>query len=162
MTLSSLQEIGLTDWPTWYRTLNPGNFAAENMQRTISSRRVRDRPCAGSGCCGVNGHSGESSNSRLRGCPRIRGQPGHDRLRREDAGIGEEILKRLRALSKEGKKSASKNLAEKEVSNNLLLERAAIRETSRWEDESEASEIDEKVEIEEKKAKGVKEKLVDV
>jgi hypothetical protein len=110
----------------------------------------------------VNGHSGESSNARLRGSPRVWGQPGHGRLRREDAGIGEEILQRLRAMSKENKKSASKKVAEKEASNNVLLERAASKETRKWEDESDESDDAEKGAIEEKKTKGGKGKLVDV
>lgn len=161
MTIPGLQEIGLTDWPGWYRTLNPGYFAVKNTSRLAASgRRTRGRTCAGNGCCESSGHVVESAIGRLRGSPRVRG---HGRLTREDAGIGEEILDRLRAMSREGKKAASKSTAEKEVSNNVLLERAANKETRKWEDESEdKSEVDEKSEVEEKRVKNGKEKLVDV
>jgi hypothetical protein len=77
--------------------------------------------------------------------------------------LGEQILERLRALPKEGKRTTGKATEEKAVSNNVMLERAALKEKRDWEEESDDTEVDEKVEVEEKTAKGgAKEKLVDI
>lgn len=63
---------------------------------------------------------------------------------------------------KEEKRGSSKTVDDKGVSNNVLLERAAVKETRAWEDESEDSDVDEKVQGEEKSHKVSKEKLVDI
>lgn len=81
---------------------------------------------------------------------------------REETELGEQILEKLRRLSKEEKKSALKNVAEKELGGNALLERATIKETRRWEDDSGASDVDEKAGITNKRSKGTKDKLIDV
>ncbi|KAF4632544.1 hypothetical protein G7Y89_g5575 [Cudoniella acicularis] len=45
MTLHGLQEVGLSDWPAWYRGQNPGFFAAESSAGMIrrGKRVVRDQ-----------------------------------------------------------------------------------------------------------------------
>jgi hypothetical protein len=92
----------------------------------------------------------------------VRG-PGHgpERKGREEVGLGEQILERLRNMEKEGKRGIPKG-EEKEASNNVLAERAAVKETRAWEDESEDSDVDEQPKVEEKSGKLAKEKLVDV
>ena len=156
MTLPGLQEIGLEDWPAWYRALNPGYFS----NTSGPNRRTRPRPSfcagnAGNACCGGAGTNGVQG----RGQSRLGGP--HGRLRRENTELGEQILEKLRALPKVGKRGAGKGgePMEKPAGQEVMLERAAMKEKRDWEEESDNdTEVEEK-----KKTKGVaKEKLVDV
>jgi hypothetical protein len=93
----------------------------------------------------------------------VRG-PGHGRSKREDLGVGEQILESLRCLDREERRCAAavKGGEENEVENNVLLKKTAIKETQAWEDESDDSYGDEISEAEEKRVKVTKEKLVNV
>ena len=51
LSLHELQEIGLNDWPAWFRSLNSGYFASESHFRP-TPRRAKGRVCNGvNGCC---------------------------------------------------------------------------------------------------------------
>jgi len=148
MTLPGLQEIGLNDWPAWYRNLNPGYFAGNVREDRLRGlgRRDRARARAGMmvgqieyGCIGGGGYLG--------GC---RGLAKGEQVEEKK---GEMVLEKLRGLEGVGEKGFSKN---------VILERAAVKETRDWEDESIGSEGGDKSLVEEKKAKIAKEKLVDI
>lgn len=87
MTQAGLEEVGLRDWPGWWRELNPGYFVGERALLGRGGRR-RGRGCTG-GCCG--GHGGVS------GC-------GGERVRavgrKEEAG--ERVMEKLKGLEKVG------------------------------------------------------------
>jgi hypothetical protein len=109
----------------------------------------------GGGAGAIRGDLGYGREGRIKG-------PGRRRSRREEVGIGEQILERLRNLARDEKRGSVKAVDENKVSSNVLLERAAIKETRDWEEESDDNEAGDKAKSGDKKAKGAKEKLVDV
>jgi hypothetical protein len=76
--------------------------------------------------------------------------------------LGEQTLERLKSMPRDELRGFSEGREGKEISSNVLLEKAAIKETRNWEEESNESETGGKIELENKKAIGGKEKLVDV
>jgi len=162
MTLHGLQEVGLMDWPAWYRSLNPSYFVSETQgfKAGIGGARIGRRE--GRGCSlqaigvATNAKINAGKPEKLRGGSRtiVRERSMGRVLRSEE--LGEQIIARLKSMEKEGKGQ----VGEKGVSASLLIERASARDTKNWEDESESDEEDEGEEdSEEVKTQG---KLVDV
>ncbi|KAF8865469.1 hypothetical protein BDZ45DRAFT_796309 [Acephala macrosclerotiorum] len=148
MTLQGLQEVGLADWPAWYRKLNPGYFVNEDQAPGASTSRgsgARTRACAAGG-----GHGGRSER-RVAGTRGVR-ERGMRFSKSEE--LGEQIIARLRGMVKEGKTSTREK-------GNVMIESAAARDTKNWEDESDDSD-DCASEPEVRHAEEVKGKLVDV
>ncbi|TAQ88541.1 hypothetical protein B7494_g3162 [Chlorociboria aeruginascens] len=171
MSISGLREVGLTDWPTWYRGMNPEYFAPSTSASTRAgcgngNRRTRARGCGndychlrpedvrnaaldGAGRGGTGGYPNGAYPARGRGA----------RSNRDD--LGEHILARLRGLARQ---DAIVGSVERKAAvarpgsarNNVLIERAADRDAKNWEEESSVGEAKAKV------AGGEKEKLVDV
>ncbi|CZS90824.1 uncharacterized protein RCO7_06705 [Rhynchosporium graminicola] len=156
MSTSGLSEVGLSDWPLWFRRMNPGYFAAQNanLNGVVNAGRVaggargrrgaRSAGCthgggSGGACCGVlHGAGAGAGRERGRG-ERPLGVP------REKAGgrvfkseeLGEKIIARLKGMTK--KHAVKEKVVEKaseRLSNASLVERAAARETREWEDEN--------------------------
>lgn len=169
MTLHGLQEVGLRDWPTWYRGLNPGYFADS-----------RDGPGIGRG---VDLRGSQRVGSRPRREERAkRVGPGGERRSAVAKGeeLGDEILRKLKGKEK-GKErerereiiAKSKMEHEKEKmrktalagDNAVAVQRTAISNTLRWEDDDSETEELERGEEEKKKKNSSAEgsrKLVDV
>ncbi|EKD13141.1 zinc finger DNA-binding protein [Drepanopeziza brunnea f. sp. 'multigermtubi' MB_m1] len=169
MSNSGLQEVGLSDWPAWFRRMNPGYFAAENPDlsrgaagndRAPRSRRPPPpgaKVCGslggnGGACCGVlHGPGGGRERMRPRERERERERVGgRDRVQRgggrvvKGEELGEQIIARLRSVAAredQGKGAAvvEKERKKKELSSCALVERAAARDTRGWEEESEES-----------------------
>lgn len=128
MTLQGLQEVGLVDWPSWYRRLNPGYFANEVQ---AAGKKSRTRACAagaghGGACCGSL-HGG-TSERRVGGHSRGPKERGAARASKTDE-LGQQIIARLRGMSREVLASAGEK-------GNVMIEKAAARVTRNWEDES--------------------------
>lgn len=145
MTLHGLQGVGLSDWPNWFRKQNPGYFDSDVRGDGISGRVGRTRRVAGNGvglpaaCCGslhaVNGICGgrvEGLRGNIQAAVRERGSG-----RILEAGeLGEQIIARLRGMSKGGKVD-DEMVAAGHGGANAMIERKAARDTKNWEDESE-------------------------
>lgn len=134
MTLNGLAEIGLSDWPAWYRSLNPGFFVS-GAQRIGGRLTLRNR----------NLHA--RAEKRL--APSVNKVKAVAK-KEEGSTLGEQIIERLRGMEREkekekaGVKGRGQVLAPKvegKEKNNVtvMVERAAVREARRWEDESEGS-----------------------
>ncbi|CZR62051.1 uncharacterized protein PAC_11948 [Phialocephala subalpina] len=157
MTLQGLQEVGLADWPAWYRKLNPGYFVNEAQGPGTSTGRgsgARTRACTAGGghggaCCGAL-HGGRSER-RVAG---NRGVIERGIKYSKSEELGEQIIARLRGMAKDGKANAGEK-------GNVMIERAAARDTKNWEDENEDSD-DCASEPEVQHVEEVKGKLVDV
>lgn len=166
MTLHGLQEVGLRDWPAWYRGLNPGYFVDS-----------RDGPGSGRSI---------SLRGSQRGGPRLRRDErvGHAGERRPAVAkgeeLGDEILRKLKGLEKEKEREKERDIIAKSKmeherekvrktvvaeDNAAAVERAAASNTLRWEDDDSEDEELERVEEKKKKmdisAEGSR-KLVDV
>lgn len=152
MTLQGLQEVGLADWPSWYRRLNPGYFV--NDVQAIGNR-TRTRVCAagagqGGACCGS-----------LHGGNLERKVGGHSRgLRERGAGkgsktqdLGEQVIARLRSMARKGSSAREKR--------NVMIEKAAAKVTRTWEDESDNSNDGNDGNVEVQQVEETKAKLVD-
>jgi len=177
MTLHALQEVGLRDWPSWYRGLNPGYF--------VDSREGAGEVGRGSGpgltrAFGLRG-------GRERGVARAAKR---ERLERKVAGTGEgdelgdQILKVLKGMNKErvkvrerdreinlnGKMEHEQKEKERKLAitegNAAAIERAASKSVLRWEDDEieveEMKKLEEKNKIVEDTAGDVGRKLVDI
>ncbi|KAH7330098.1 hypothetical protein BKA65DRAFT_460655 [Rhexocercosporidium sp. MPI-PUGE-AT-0058] len=186
MSTSGLQEVGLIDWPLWFRRMNPGYFVAEavTLNGGVNSagriggggrgrRGARVIGCAstegnGGACCGVlHGPGGAvgGRRERVRGERVVgrEGERGAGRVLRSEE-LGEQIIARLRGMSKEHA-AAKEKVVEKvgeRLSSSSLVERAAARDTKSWEDESDDdSDVESEGSLDEKEELG-KGKLVDV
>ncbi|KAH6663880.1 hypothetical protein B0J14DRAFT_682872 [Halenospora varia] len=158
MTLPGLREVGLSDWPGWWRGMNPGFFYSESSAQT-SGRRARK---AGVG----NGRVGNGSGKVIR-----------------SEELGEQIIQRLRTLEtekslKEGQLKEKRGVKGRGAvrapeSAGARVERVAERGRRDWEDddsesdvemaEDESTVIEEGSGVEKEDGKEVKkEKLVDV
>ncbi|KAL2067120.1 hypothetical protein VTL71DRAFT_1544 [Oculimacula yallundae] len=172
MSTSGLSEIGLSDWPVWFRRMNPGYFAAENVHgngnananagRIVGSgggargrrgARTSISTSGGNGgaCCGVLHGPGSCPGGAGAGIARERGErirvrgerpvgiPRERVLKSEE--LGEQIIARLRGMSKEyvAKDKVSEKAAER-LNSSSLVERAAARETRKWEESDEEGE----------------------
>jgi hypothetical protein len=157
MTLSGLQEVGLSDWPAWYSSLNPGYFADGSVSLRAGGRRQRANACAGNGCCGPALDSG-LARTRI-GWGGTGG--GRKEERETDEELGEQVLRRLRSMPRE---ETGKGTPERRdlVSRNVLLERAAVKDTKDWEEESCVVEAGAEEVVKRKTGGMAKEKLVDV
>ena len=139
MTMAGLQEARLSDWPAWFRSLNPGCFAVEPQTSGLlvqGSRRVKGG-CARIGCCGERTGNGGG------------------RERKERKGLREGVGQ------KEVDFGGKKEVGRETQVQNILLEKAQAKDTRDWEDESDTTEVEEVIAEEQLKvAKGGK--LVDV
>jgi len=164
MTVRGLEEVGLPDWPSWFRKQNPGYFVSDSRGAGAPAyngraKRILGRPGA---CCdslhGVKGVCGGRSE-RLRGNGRVtvREKATGWILKKEE--LGEQIVARLRNISKEGTVIGEKAVGAQ--GGNAKIERAAARDTKAWEDESEGVEDDE-IEGNEEVRQVAHRKLVDV
>ena len=180
MTIQGLQEIGLRDWPRWYRHLNPGYFADQTTRDRIQGRgkpvkgtageRNVEIKCAKARCGSTLCQGTKSSSLGVRiGKDKVAESLRDlgndlDKLavvvddREKGSGqseeLGDHILKRLRGLEN-GKRPIA--AAKKEACSNTAIERAATKDARKWEDDE--SEDDG---VNEKDAGGSKGKLVDV
>jgi hypothetical protein len=170
MTLHGLQEVGLPDWPMWFRKENPGYFVSDARGGGISGRVGRARRIIGdsagllSACCGslhaVNGVCGGKGGSlRGNGKVAVRERSSGKVLKGEE--LGEQIIARLRDMSKEGRVVGEKTMTGRGAGNGII-ERAAARDTKNWEDESEDGAGNDETDGEEKDKPMVHGKLVDV
>jgi hypothetical protein len=149
MTVRGLEEVGLPDWPSWFRKQNPGYFVSDSRGAGAPAcngraKRILGRPgvCCGS-LHGVNGVCGGRSE-RLRGNGRVtvREKATGRILKNEE--LGEQIVARLRNVSKEGTVIGEKAVGAQ--GGNAKIERAAARDTKAWEDESEGEVEDDEIE----------------
>jgi hypothetical protein len=148
-TLQGLQEVGLVDWPSWYKKTNPNYFFNE-IQAPVHQTRMR--------VCGTgSGHGGVCCGSLHGGRLERRG-PGHRGLRERGVGralkpeeLGDQIIARLRGIARDVPSAGE--------AGNAMVEKAAARVTRNWEDESEDSNDDNAVKQEVGEQKG---NLVDV
>ena len=130
MTLPGLREIGLNDWPSWFRSLNPGCFAIEKSDL----HRGKARLCTGQDGCCAGGKFGPTHVTHIR-AERLRTAGKIERQRKES--LTEQVVAKLRGspLKEENMK------VEKPVSGSALLERASMRDAKNWGDEG--SEMEE-------------------
>lgn len=164
MTIHGLHEVGLQDWPVWFRKENPGYFVSDARGAGASARIGRARRVLGNGvgtgaCCGP-AHAVGGRAERLRGGGRVT-------VREIDSGrvlkseeLGEQVIARLRGMSKEGKVVGEKSMGT--PGGSAKLERAAARDTRNWEDESEEGAEEDETDRDEEVKSLVHEKLVDV
>lgn len=166
MTVRGLEEVGLPDWPSWFRKQNPGYFVSDSRGAGAPASNGRaKRILAGrtGTCCsslhGVNGVCG-GRNERLRGNGRVavREKATGRILKNEE--LGEQIVARLRNLSKEGTVISEKTVGAQ--GGNAKIERAAARDTKAWEDESEGEVEDDEIEGNENVTQVAHGKLVEV
>ena len=135
MTLSGLAEIGLSDWPAWYRSLNPGFFVS-SVERIGGRLTLRNR----------NLHA----RAERRLAPSENKVKTIKKKEEEGSTLGEQIIERLKGMEKEKEKEKvgvkgrgqvlAPKLEGKEKNNaSVMVERAAVRDARRWEDESDDS-----------------------
>lgn len=164
MTTSGLQDVGLADWPAWFRRMNPGYFAAESPdpscgvggsagerrgRRTAPSAKACASPGGNGGaCCGALHRPTGVGREKTRLKERVGGGRERERLDRE-AGravrreeLGEQIIARLRGIAKQVQEK-EKEKGGKSLSSSALIERAAARDTRDWEEEESADGGDE-------------------
>jgi hypothetical protein len=163
MTLHGLQEVGLSDWPIWFRKENPGYFVSDSRGGGVLGRIGRGRRVVGNAgaCCGplhVVNAGGRGERLRGHGRVAVREKVSGRVLKSEE--LGEQIIARLRGMAKEGKVVGEK-VASGRGGGNAMIERAAARDTKNWEDESEEDQDDEDIDEGEDKAVA-NGKLVDV
>lgn len=162
MTLPGLHAVGLQDWPTWYRAANPDYFASSDDNSQPIAQWPRAGACAGGSCCGP-----AASNMVLaqKGVQELRnpGQNGTVLGERERGAktqrLGQQVLKKLRGMHREDVRHVESEKRGR-ISRNVILERAAVKDTMAWEQErgSDAG-VEDAVE---KKGAVTKEKLVDI
>jgi hypothetical protein len=165
MTVPDLQAIGLQDWPSWYRALNPAYFTSSGE----TSRPIARRPRAGA-CTGGRGCAASVSNAVLvqKGVQRLRravqhrgwgaGETEGERVMKDEER-GEQIMDRLRSM--QGAEVGKVQLRKRDhVSRNVMLERAADKDAKDWEEEGSSDVGIEGVVM--KRGAVTKEKLVDV
>lgn len=159
MTLSGLRAVGLHDWPAWYRALNPGYFAG-----SVERRRAKAGACSGGRCCAAAASNAvlvQKSVQGLRSAVKQdadvgTGQRGEADI--HDEVSGQQTLARLRSMQRTGAGKAGLGKTD-HVSKNIMVERAAVKDTKNWEDER-GSVVD--LDMAGKKGGVSKEKLVDV
>lgn len=147
MTTHGVAEVGLADWPAWYRALNPGYFVDQGRANQTRIGKARGRGCVhgvgAGGCCSARGNG---KTLRTPGRGRVGGGQGQ-RVPRSGDELGEQIVVRLKGMEREREKvnenTKERIAAESEGKNgdNATIERAAARDAKDWEDEdSEVSE----------------------
>ena len=156
MTLPGLRAIGLSDWPAWHRALNPGYFASASQ-----NKGARSVACAGDSCCTAhtsNSVLAQKKEPRLRDTVAViagKGLDASEGMWRAEMG-GQQTLMGLRNMQRESGGNATSG--KDHVSKNVMLERAAVKDTKDWEEESDSSD-DSEVAV---KGGATKEKLVDI
>jgi hypothetical protein len=135
MTINGLAEVGLSDWPSWYRSLNPGFFVSGTDRiggrLTLRNRNLHVR--AERRLTGGNSNKGKVAGKKD-----------------EEPTLGEQIIERLRSMEREkekekmgikGRRQVLAPKVEGKEKNNVsaMVERAAVRDARRWEDESEGT-----------------------
>lgn len=157
-SLHGLKEVGLVDWPDWFRKQNPGYFLSDARSGRggngsgggPSSRLNRGRKHGdhGGDCCGpvqthlVNGGRGE--RVRVNGSATVRERESVRFIRNEE--LGEQIVARLRAMSKEGKVVREKVVAGANRGEGTeMVERATKKDTRKWEDDEGEDESEEEI-----------------
>jgi len=158
MSLPELKEVGLSDWPLWFKQLNPGFFAtlARGCVNDCEEGRGHGHTHGLGKIFGYGQGRPMGGSAGTRGVRAAKGRT--RRLSREEEGARVMANLRVREVAIE----QAKILAEKKQAeaNSAAVERALLEETKSWEEESEGAE---KEVIKEEKGKGVKkEKLVDV
>ena len=167
-----LKEVGLSDWPEWFRKQNPGYFVSDVRSGRGGGLTSRDhRKKHEHGCdCGVgqgqvHAHGGRGERVRSSRRVTVRERESGRVVRSEE--LGEKTVAKLRAMVKE--KEEREKQGEKVVAatgvGSAIIERGTKKDTRKWEDDSEdESEEDVEVQIEEKAQKVVvtSGKLVDV
>jgi len=142
LSITGLSEVGLQDWPVWFRTLNPGFFI-----QGIKGGRLQ-RPVNYPASTSISsGNVGRIGQAELR-------------LGKKEESLGEQIVERLRSMEREkerardgregvkgrgsvqapranGREREEKRAKSLNVS--VAVERAAVRDARRWEEESEES-----------------------
>jgi hypothetical protein len=148
MTIHGLHEVGLQDWPVWFRKENPGYFVGDAKGTGAPARIGRARRVLGSGagavaCYGNVDAVAGSRAGRLRegGRVTVRERVSGRVLKSEK--LGEQIIPRLRGMSKEGKVVREKAVGAQ--GGNAKIEKAAARDTRNWEDESEEEASEEEI-----------------
>ena len=132
--IAGLQEVGLADWPAWFRTLNPGYFVSEPQPSTSP---IQATHCVKGGCTRASYCRERSQNGG-----------GRERKDRRDLYGGEgdgkkevnQTLEKPRNLPKDG--AGGKKSAVKSHSQSILLEMAQVKDTRDWEHESD-TEVEE-------------------
>ena len=151
LTRAGLQEVGLADWPAWFRAMNPGYFAAEPQP---SALRTQGSHLMKGGNLGT-GFLGRVSGSGRGREPKQQGQQAGQEKEKE---LGRQILERSRYLRK---KDAGHKSEMTKSCQSILLDRAQDKDTKDWEDEGSSTEVEE-IALEEQKRVPTEEKLVDV
>lgn len=151
ITISLLQDVGLNDWPSWYRELNPGYFVSEIMvaarQNRGGNRRMRggmsSQHVHGATCCpnhgGMNAgpvYGGKAERLRTGNRVVVKERATGRVMKSEE--LGEQIIARLRNMEKEANAKAKAEKEREKISGNAVIERTQARDARRWEDESES------------------------
>jgi hypothetical protein len=169
MTVRGLEEVGLPDWPSWFRKQNPEYFVSdsrgagaptcnERAKRVLVNGTGRLGVCCGS-LHGVSGVCGVRSE-RLRGNGRVTvREKANSRILKSEE-LGEQIVARLKNISKEEMVVGEKAVGAQ--GGNAKIERAAARDTKAWEDESEGEVEDDEIEGDEDGKQMAYGKLVEV
>jgi hypothetical protein len=130
MTLPGLYGIGLNDWPSWFRSLNPGYFASEKRDFRRGKARLR---MGEDGCC-AGRNLGPTHVTHVR-AERLRTAGNYGRQKKES--LTEHVLAKLRGSPLKEEKM----MVENPLSGSVMLERASMKDAKDWEDEgSETSE----------------------
>jgi hypothetical protein len=140
-TLSSLQTVGLDHWPAWYWELNPGSVSGTIAVKGGQGGRLgRAASNAGIRCCGSH-RTCVVKAERLRGDNKVVvvkkwATTSRDMLSEE---LGEQILDRLKKMERGSKANAKKS---SRISSGILVGRPMVKDTRKWEDQSESPEED--------------------
>lgn len=174
MTFSGLEEVGLPDWPAWYREMNPGYFVSESMGSFSPKGVGRNRRARGltngagnAGCCGSNGNragagAGVAKAERLRGGTRVTVKDKATGRVMKSEELGEQIIARLKCMERDARVKKEKEQEKGPVSSSVLIDRATARDTRKWEDESETAGEEEVEESEIEEVEKKEGKLVEV
>jgi len=131
-TMHGLSEVGLAEWPAWYRSLNPGYFVDQDRAQQTRLTKGRGRSCVhgAGGCCSARGN-GETL--RIGGWnARVGGRRGP----RSGEEVAEQIVARLRGMERE-RGQVKESVKEREValiaeseksSANATIERTVVRD----------------------------------
>ena len=155
MTTTGLQEVGLADWPAWFRALNSGYFAAEDQAPFLRAQRTRHVKARFVGM--------QVSKERIR-TGGGRGPKKKTELREAEdekkVEPGNQYVERPKQLLANGV-GCKKVHANQNQIQSILLERAQMNDTRDWEDERDTTEVDGEISKQHLKMRNG-EKLVDV
>lgn len=190
MTLSLLQEVGLADWPSWYRELNPGYFVSEIMTAArqnrvnrrgrgggnISSQHSHGASCCGSHTTGRDHHVSASISTgsaygaggkaeRLRTGNRVVVKERATGRVMKGEELGEQIIARLKNMERVASAKIKAEKEKEKAEANIVMEKAQASNTRRWEDESDSDageDVDEDQHGPDRATKSIEGKLVEV